>query len=108
APPAGAGAPGPRCWTRPAMTGDSASLAWSDGVVSCGLGSPGRGGRSSALGGMVRGECETILNSSGDTFLAPPRFSKALQPPSPRAPKAIKVAGMKIVRLIVRPSEVGS
>src|SRR6478672_13694979 len=88
---------------RPASAGDSASLAWSAGVTSCGLGSPGRGGRSSALGGMVSGECETILNSSGDTFLPPPRFSKALQPPSIRAPTAAQVTGRRIVRRIICP-----
>src|SRR5262245_62077474 len=53
---------------------------------------------------MVRGECETILNSSGDTFLPPPRFSKAPQPPSARAPRAARPAGIRIVRRIVLPS----
>src|SRR5207245_4515252 len=91
-----------RACTCPARVGDSASLAWSAGVTSCGRGSPGRGGRSSALGGMVRGEWETILNSSGDTFLPPPRFSKALQPPSARAVSAIRAAGVKEVRRIMR------
>src|SRR6478672_5661560 len=89
---------------RPASAGDSASLAWSAGVTSCGLGSPGRGGRSSALGGMVSGECETILNSSGDTFLPPPRFSKALQPPSATGPRATRQRVISLVRRIVRPS----
>ena len=89
---------------RPASAGDSASLAWSAGVTSCGRGSPGRGGRSSALGGMVSGECETILNSSGDTFLPPPRFSKALQPPSARAPRATRQRVIRLVRRIIRPS----
>ena len=88
----GAGA-GLRC-ARPASRGDSASLAWSAGVTSCGRGSPGRGGRSSALGGMVSGECETILNSSGDTFLPPPRFSRAPQPPSARAPERQRLIGI--------------
>ena len=89
---------------RAASAGDSASLAWSAGVTSCGRGSPGRGGRSSALGGMVSGECDTILNSSGDTFLPPPRFSNMEQPPSMRALRATRPVGIRIVRRIVRPS----
>ena len=89
--------------TRPARTGDSASLAWSAGEVSCGRGSPGRGGRSSALGGMVSGECETILNSSGETFLPPPRFSKALQPPKREGADGREGQGKKIVRRIICP-----
>ena len=97
-------APAARAWLRPASAGDSASLAWSAGVTSCGRGSPGRGGRSSALGGMVSGECETILNSSGDTFLPPPRFSKALQPPSATGPRATRQRVIRLVRRIVRPS----
>ena len=31
---------------------------------------------------MVSGECETILNSSGDTFLVPPMLSSMPQPPN--------------------------
>src|SRR6266851_5677083 len=57
---------------------------------------------------MVSGECETILNSSGEIFLPPPRFSKALQPPSARlhsvALNTRKVAGFSLVRRIVCPS----
>src|SRR5258708_11487478 len=57
---------------------------------------------------MVSGECETILNSSGEIFLPPPRFSKALQPPSARltstALNTRKIAGVSLVRRIVCPS----
>src|SRR5207302_5880382 len=50
---------------------------------------------------MVRGEWETILNSSGDTFLPPPRFSKALQPPSANVISTIRAVGVKVVRRII-------
>src|SRR6202040_1794370 len=86
---------------RPASDGDSASRAWSDGSVSCGRGSPGRGGRNSALGGMVNGECETILNSSGENFLAPPRLSNMLHPPRAKAASAMKVTGLRLICRIV-------
>ena len=88
---------------RAASVGDSASRAWSAVEVSCGRGSPGRGGRSSAFGGMVSGECETILNSSGENFLPPPRLSKALQPPRVAAARAMKAAGKSSFRLIICP-----
>jgi hypothetical protein len=53
---------------------------------------------------MVSGECETILNSSGDTFLLPPKFSKAPQPPRASVLQATRANGIgRRVGFIVRP-----